>query len=336
MFPQWMGGMRMNRLGYYVTLSLRYRNKHRLQTLYSIMAITIAVILCFCSITVGMTIMNYGYETAMKHNHGCELWITEMPLNRDSIDGDEEWTPEQYKSMQKKLEALPEVRKTYLDKIYVDSDSADGDEWGYQGKNKTVSMELYFAAADWSDLKSCKEKVEEATGYRVYIDAEIAAHLGQGDDIDSMNQAAGNALIALIGALFASFAMLVIRNTMMLPVLERMKEYGVLRCVGMSKGQLYCMLGTEGILLTLVSTILGTGVGFGLLKACQGWINDCLMLDVPVEFHFYASAVVYSCLLCIGVTLFALLERRDRQREVRFRKSCEGENTVFVKGVERK
>lgn len=308
MFPQWMGGMRMNRLGYYVTLSLRYRNKHRLQTLYSIMAITIAVILCFCSITVGMTIMNYGYETAMKHNHGCELWITEMPLNKDSIDGDEEWTPEQYKSMQKKLEALPEVRKTYLDKIYVDSDSADGDEWGYQGKNKTVSMELYFAAADRSDLKSCKEKVEEATGYRVYIDAEIAAHLGQGDDIDSMNQAAGNALIALVGALFASFAMLVIRNTMMLPVLERMKEYGVLRCVGMSKGQLYCMLGTEGILLTLVSTILGTGVGFGLLKACQGWINDCLMLDVPVEFHFYASAVVYSCLLCIGVTLFALLE----------------------------
>ena len=156
MFLQWMGGMRMNRLGYYVTLSLRYRNKHRLQTLYSIMAITIAVILCFCSITVGMTIMNYGYETAMKHNHGCELWITEMPLNKDSIDGDEEWTPEQYKSMQKKLEALPEVRKTYLDKIYVDSDSADGDEWGYQGKNKTVSMELYFAAADRSDLKSCK------------------------------------------------------------------------------------------------------------------------------------------------------------------------------------
>lgn len=32
------------------------------------------------------------------------------------------------------------------------------------------------------------------------------------------------------------------------------------------------------------------------------------MLDVPVEFHFYASAVVYSCLLCIGVTLFALLD----------------------------
>ena len=50
----------MNRLGYYVMLSLRYRKKHRLQTLYSIMAITISVILCFCSITVGMTIMNYG------------------------------------------------------------------------------------------------------------------------------------------------------------------------------------------------------------------------------------------------------------------------------------
>ena len=44
--------------------------------------------------------------------------------------------------------------------------------------------------------------------------------------------AAEKAIFAMVGAVFALFAMLVIRNTMMLPVFERMKEYGAFRCAG--------------------------------------------------------------------------------------------------------
>lgn len=52
----------MKQLGYYFMLVLRYRKKHLLETIYSLLAITISVILCYCSITVGFTLMNYGYE----------------------------------------------------------------------------------------------------------------------------------------------------------------------------------------------------------------------------------------------------------------------------------
>ena len=49
----------MKQLGYYFMLVLRYRKKHLLETIYSLLAITISVILCYCSITVGFTLMNW-------------------------------------------------------------------------------------------------------------------------------------------------------------------------------------------------------------------------------------------------------------------------------------
>ena len=292
----------MKQLGYYLTLVFRYRRKHPLETLYSLLAITISVILCYCSITVGFTIMNYGYESAMVEQHGCEMEMDDFPVGATTLDGDDEWKPEDYRRMQKKLDKLPEVRETYLKKGYTDYIDDGGNE------KKQVYYILYVGAKDRSDLQGCASQIEKDTGYTVHVNSDIATHMGQGTDEDSMARSAGNAIVAMIGALFASFVMLVIRNTMMLPVLERMKEYGVLRCVGMSKGQLSFMLAVEGILLTLVSTVLGTGIGFALLRSCQGWINDCLMLQVPARFHFYPLAVLYSCLLCIGVTLLALME----------------------------
>lgn len=292
----------MKQLGYYLTLVFRYRRKHPLETLYSLLAITISVILCYCSITVGFTIMNYGYESAMVEQHGCEMEMDDFPVGATTLDGDDEWKPEDYRRMQKKLDKLPEVRETYLKKGYTDYIDDGGNE------EKHVYYILYVGAKDRSDLQGCASQIEKDTGYTVRVNSDIATHMGQGTDEDSMARSAGNAIVAMIGALFASFVMLVIRNTMMLPVLERMKEYGVLRCVGMSKGQLSFMLAVEGILLTLVSTVLGTGIGYALLRSCQGWINDCLMLQVPARFHFYPLAVLYSCLLCIGVTLLALME----------------------------
>ena len=208
----------MKQLGYYFTLVLRYRKKHLLETIYSLLAITISVILCYCSITVGFTLMNYGYEAVMIEQHGCEMEMDGFPVGAASIDGEDEWKPGDYRRMKKKLDALPEVRETYLKKGYSEYIDDDGND------KKELYYQLYVGAKDTSDLNGCAKQIEKDTGYAVRVNSEIATHLGQGTEEDSMARSAGNAIVAMIGALFASFVMLVIRNTMMLPVLERMKE----------------------------------------------------------------------------------------------------------------
>ena len=328
----------MNKFRYYAMLAIRYRLKHPLQTLYSLIAIMIAVVLCFCSITLGMELLDYPYYAAMKERKGCELTINEFAVGQDSITDKDMWTLQKFQEMEKKAAALPEVERTYLYKLPSteavseedavdesgdaandteedvaadDSDAANDTEENVSSDNSVPAdeqYELYVKVKDNSNLNQSAKIIEKKLGYQVQVDPDIQVHLGQGSADDSLTVAAEKAIFAMVGAVFALFAMLVIRNTMMLPVFERMKEYGAFRCAGMSSGQLYCMLSVEGILLTLISTVFGTGVGFGILKLGEGMLNAQMDLNVPLVIHFRLSAVLLSGLLCIGVTMLALLE----------------------------
>ena len=325
----------MNKFRYYAMLAIRYRLKHPLQTLYSLIAIMIAVVLCFCSITLGMELLDYPYYAAMKERKGCELTINEFAVGQDSITDKDMWTLQKFQEMEKKAAALPEVERTYLYKLPSteavseedavdesgdaandteedvaadDSDAANDTEENVSSDNSVPAdeqYELYVKVKDNSNLNQSAKIIEKKLGYQVQVDPDIQ---GQGSADDSLTVAAEKAIFAMVGAVFALFAMLVIRNTMMLPVFERMKEYGAFRCAGMSSGQLYCMLSVEGILLTLISTVFGTGVGFGILKLGEGMLNAQMDLNVPLVIHFRLSAVLLSGLLCIGVTMLALLE----------------------------
>ena len=76
----------MNKFRYYAMLAIRYRLKHPLQTLYSLIAIMIAVVLCFCSITLGMELLDYPYYAAMKERKGCELTINGFDYGQGYVD----------------------------------------------------------------------------------------------------------------------------------------------------------------------------------------------------------------------------------------------------------
>ena len=66
--------------------------------------------------------------------------------------------------------------------------------------------------------------------------------------------------MALVIALFG------IANTLALSVFERTREIGLLRAIGMSRGQVRSTVRWESVLIALLGTTLGTVIGFGL-----GW-----------------------------------------------------------------
>lgn len=84
---------------------------------------------------------------------------------------------------------------------------------------------------------------------------------------------------ALLGVAVV-IAVVGIANTLSLSVVERHREHALLRGLGLTRGQMRGMLLTEGVLLALVSAVLGLLLGIGY--AALG-VQTVLPADVPLQ-----------------------------------------------------
>jgi putative ABC transport system permease protein len=113
-------------------------------------------------------------------------------------------------------------------------------------------------------------------------------------------------VIALLGAF-------IISNIMMMAVLERRREIGILKSMGFRKGQVMLMFLTEGVALGLVGSLAGAALGCGITAFfhVQGLDLTTFMsrINVPLDNVLYptigASNVVYS--VALGTILAAFV-----------------------------
>ncbi|WP_068396579.1 ABC transporter permease [Kribbia dieselivorans] len=103
-------------------------------------------------------------------------------------------------------------------------------------------------------------------------------------------------IYALLG-LAVIIAVLGIVNTLSLSVLERTREFGMLRAIGLRRRQLFGMITMESVTISLLGAVIGTGLGliFGIMlqQALKG--DGFTTLAVPwvqVVLTFVAVAIV--------------------------------------------
>jgi putative ABC transport system permease protein len=114
----------------------------------------------------------------------------------------------------------------------------------------------------------------------------LVVSVESGDDYvasaaDGVNQILG--LFYVLLALAIVIAVLGIINTLALSVVERTREIGLLRAVGLARGQLARMIGIEAIATAVFGAILGAALGLGIGIAFQhAFRNDGLaLLAIP-------------------------------------------------------
>ncbi|MEV0607010.1 FtsX-like permease family protein [Polymorphospora rubra] len=108
-------------------------------------------------------------------------------------------------------------------------------------------------------------------------------------DVQSSGDQTGaliDGLLAVVGALVVLSVVIAvagIANTLTLSVLERTREFGLLRAVGLGRRQLRVMLLAEGVVLATVAGVVGVafGVGFGVAAAYAAIPRDWLVLALP-------------------------------------------------------
>ncbi|WP_350275930.1 FtsX-like permease family protein [Kribbella sp. HUAS MG21] len=105
-----------------------------------------------------------------------------------------------------------------------------------------------------------------------------------------------NGVLAGVGFLLAMailIALLGIVNTLALGVVERTREIGLLRAIGMDRPQVSRMLRVESIAITLLGSLLGLAIGVGVAASIQSaMVDDGLAVrDIPVLQLLIAAAV---------------------------------------------
>jgi ABC-type lipoprotein release transport system permease subunit len=90
-------------------------------------------------------------------------------------------------------------------------------------------------------------------------------------------------------------------NTVLMSVIERTREFGVMMALGTEKGQLFGVVMTEALLLALVAAGVGLGIGLGLhvLAATYG-IDITGMME-----NYEIAGIVMEGLVIIGLTLIS-------------------------------
>ncbi len=120
-------------------------------------------------------------------------------------------------------------------------------------------------------------------------------------------------IYALLG-LALLIAVLGIVNTLALSVLERTREVGLLRAIGMSRRQLRRMITLESVVIsmlgTLLGVLLGTGFGIALMRA----LRDQGLEVIAVPYGQLVAFLVLSVL--VGVLAAVLPARRAARLDV--------------------
>lgn len=110
-------------------------------------------------------------------------------------------------------------------------------------------------------------------------------------------------LIILLGLCFG------IINTMLMAVLERVKEIGMLMAVGMNKRRVFTMIILESLMLTLIGGIMGMLIGSGVTKYFETTPIDMSMFSQGLEKYGFATQIYTSLKpeTLVTITILVLL-----------------------------
>src|SRR5829696_2583565 len=127
-----------------------------------------------------------------------------------------------------------------------------------------LDTRVYVTGADGVGAPDLRSAVEGVTA--AYASVEV-------QDRDEVRQSVVDEFNAMLGVVYALLALAIvialvgIGNTIALSVVERTRELGLLRAVGMSRAHLRGMVRWEAALIAVYGTVLGLVIGLGIGRA---------------------------------------------------------------------
>jgi putative ABC transport system permease protein len=109
--------------------------------------------------------------------------------------------------------------------------------------------------------------------------------------------------MSMVAVMAVAVAGLGILNTMLMGVLERVREIGVMKAVGARDGHVQLMFLVEGFLLGLVGGLLGLLLGWAASFPGDAWVRSMVARNISI--NLTESVFVFPLWLTVGAPLFA-------------------------------
>ena len=128
----------------------------------------------------------------------------------------------------------------------------------------------------------------------------------------------GMTCVAAVALLVASFG---IANTMLMSVLERRREIGIMKAVGAADWHLQALFVIEGGLIGLIGGVLGLLLAWSISFPGDGWVRSMVHRDMDIElsgsiFEFPSWIATMVVLSTVCVTIIAALYPARRAAKV--------------------
>lgn len=184
---------------------------------------------------------------------------------------------------------------TYAGNYVVDLETFEA---GYPAND--LDLIVFAGLAEGVDAEAARSTIEETLEPYPQVTLEDRAEFNesQQSQVDQILLAV-NALLGL--ALF--IALLGIANTLALSVIERTREIGLLRAVGMARGQTRTMIVVESMVVAAFGALLGIALGlvFGLAAAVAMPESVITTIGVPVGTLVVIVVVAVLCGVLAGL-----------------------------------
>jgi putative ABC transport system permease protein len=225
--------------------------------------------------------VRYG---SMIYNEGLNEAVIGQKLgSRLNIGvGDHLTLSSQSQSSKFKIVGIFQTTSMMMDESCIVSLSSAQELFGDEGQVSSVLVNLH----DSSDASATKSEIERLlSGVRVVEQSQVLENVKQGTEI-----------IKTFLLMVASISMLVagigIMNTMTISVIERRRDIGIMKAVGMSRVKILCVFISESLLLGILGGLIGCASGITISKLAE--LLSARFYDVTMAVQFSSKTLVFG------------------------------------------
>lgn len=251
----------------YKSIALRYLKLNKRRSMITVLGVAFTVLVLYILLNAGFSYLDMEKDKVLKEANYEMIFYTE--------------TTEQIKS----IRSDPVVKTAQVGGWYVEN------------QEKSYEQALFVTGDSPYHIDKNFQYLRDTYGIDGKLNQDLAGFYLQGYE--------GNdtyvliLILLLISYIFAIFGVGVIRNSIQLSLFEQIKDYGNLRCIGATEGQLKSVIYIQGVALELWGILVGVGVGqLGMSLAS-------LFLTVEMKFHVLP---VFLIIIAYLVDLYFAME----------------------------